>query len=599
MELAYGGLHQLCAPFLDGLDRLPEPQRDALGTAFGLSAVRSRTGSWSGSPSSTCSPTPPTSGRWSAWSTMRSGWTAPRPRRSPSSGAGCSRSTSPWCIAVREPVEETEFGSLPQLAIGGLTAEDAGELLDSVIGGPVDRRVRDRILAEASGNPLAVLELPRAWTTAELADVLARRDAVPLAGRLEEAFLRRLEALPPDSRRLLVTAAAEPLGDATILWRAAGLLGLGPDAAAPAEEAGLIEFRDRIRFRHPLVRAAAYRTASSTERQEVHRALAEATDPGTDPDRRAWHRVADDARARRGDRRRAGAIRRAGEGARRVRRRLCDARASRPPHAGSDPAGRSGARGRLGEAGCRPTRRRTRAPGRGGRRPAGCVARRRGRAPARSGRIRPAARNGRRQAAAEECAAHGAVDAVASRETYLDALVAAIWASGADASDVVALAAASARSAPPAPRPARVIDVVLDALATRLTDGYLAAGPLLASALDAVRALEPGAETSVGCSDSAAAGSAPSSRPSSGTSAPHGSSRSARSVWLETPARSSSCSSRSTSSRRARSSPGTSLLRPASSRRLERPPRRSASARSATRRCCSRPTAARSRSRRS
>ncbi len=494
VELAYAGLHQLCGPLLDGLVRLPEPQRQALGTAFGLSG----------------GPVPDRFLVGLAVLNLLAGAADERPllcvvddaqwldRVSAQTLAFVGRrllaEPIAMVIAVREPVEETEFESLPQLAIGGLTAEDAGALFDAVIGGPLDRRVRDRILAEANGNPLAVLELPQAWTTAELADVLARRDAVPLAGRLEESFLRRLDALPTDSRRLLVTAAAEPLGDATILWRAAGLLGLGPDAAAPAEEAGLIEFRDRIRFRHPLVRAAAYRAASSTERQDVHRALAEATDPATDPDRRAWHRsqttVSPDediaaelersaarARARGGFVAASALLERAAhltpDPSRRADRALAAAWAKR------DAGQLDAALGLLAEADGGPPEAL----------PAGAVEHLRGQVAFDQRRGTDAALlllDGARLMAA--------VDASESRETYLDALVAAIWASGADASDVLAHAAASARSAPPAPLPARVTDVVLDALSTRLTDGYLAAGPLLGSALGALRALKPGAD---------------------------------------------------------------------------------------------------------
>jgi DNA-binding CsgD family transcriptional regulator len=397
-------------------------------------------------------------------------------------------------IAVREQADATEFAALPQLAIGGLQSEDAGALLDSVISGPLDSRVRDRILAETRGNPLALLELPRAWTTAELADVLAQPDEVPLAGRLEEGFLRRLEALPAGTRRLLVTAAAEPLGDATILWRAAGLQGLGPDAAAAAEAARLIEVRDRIRFRHPLVRAAAYRMATPTLRQEVHRALADATDPETDPDRRAWHRAqttvtpdesiaaeleqsAGRARARGGLIAASALLERAAhltpDPATRARRALAAAWAKR------DAGQLDAALGLVAEADGGPP----------GALHAGEVAHVRGQIAFDQRRGTDAARlllDGARQLEA--------ADAAMSRETYLDALIAAIWAGGADAADVIALAGAAAVSAPPAPQPPRAIDTVLDALAIRLTESYVAAQPLLARALTAVQGLEPGTE---------------------------------------------------------------------------------------------------------
>ncbi|HVD15156.1 MAG TPA: LuxR C-terminal-related transcriptional regulator, partial [Actinomycetota bacterium] len=182
-----------------------------------------------------------------------------------------------------------ELAGLPELAVEGLREGDARALLDSVLTGPLDPRVHDRIVAEAGGNPLALVELPRGVTLAELAGGFALPDAMPLSGRIEESFRRRLEVLPDDTRRLLQLAAAEPVGDPVLVWRAAGRLGIATQAATPAAEAGLAEFGARVLFRHPLVRSAAYRSASLKERQEVHRALAEATDPELDPDRRAWH----------------------------------------------------------------------------------------------------------------------------------------------------------------------------------------------------------------------------------------------------------------------------------------------------------------------
>ena len=192
-------------------------------------------------------------------------------------------------FAVREP--GGELAGLPELVVEGLGDADARALLASVIPGPLDERVRDRIVAETRGNPLALLELPRGVTPAELAGGFGLPDALPLSGRIEESFRRRLEALPADTRRLLLVAAAEPVGEPVLVWRAAERLGIGAEAAAPAATAGLLEFGARVRFRHPLVRSAVYRAASLEDRQGVHRALAEATDPEVDPDRRAWHRA--------------------------------------------------------------------------------------------------------------------------------------------------------------------------------------------------------------------------------------------------------------------------------------------------------------------
>jgi DNA-binding CsgD family transcriptional regulator len=156
-----------------------------------------------------------------------------------------------------------------------------------VIPGRLDERVRDRIVAETRGNPLALLELPQGLGAAELAGGFGLPDVPTLASRIERSFLRRLQSLPVETQRLLLAAAAEPIGEVTLLWRAAGRLGVGAEAAAPAEAAGLIEFGARVRFRHPLLRAAVYRAAALPDRREVHRALAEATDPGADPEQEA------------------------------------------------------------------------------------------------------------------------------------------------------------------------------------------------------------------------------------------------------------------------------------------------------------------------
>jgi DNA-binding CsgD family transcriptional regulator len=168
---------------------------------------------------------------------------------------------------------------------------DARALLGSVFPGRLDERVRDRIVAETRGNPLALLELSRGSTAGELAGGFAVPATGRLAGQIEHGFLTRVRSLPEQTQRLLLIAAAEPLGDAILLQRAAELLGIGADAKSPAEDEGLIEFGARVRFRHPLVRSAAYRAGSVADRQAVHQALAEVTDPQADPDRRAWHRA--------------------------------------------------------------------------------------------------------------------------------------------------------------------------------------------------------------------------------------------------------------------------------------------------------------------
>ena len=188
-----------------------------------------------------------------------------------------------------------DLAGLPELVVEGLQEDDARALLESALTGPLDARVRDQIIAEAHGNPLALLELPRGQTAAELAGGFGLPDAVSpsssISGTIEESFRRRIDALPPGTRHLLLLAAADPTGDPALMRRAAGRLRVGLEAAAPAVEAGLAEFDVRVRFRHPVVRSVTYRSASTQDRQASHRMLAEVTDPELDPDRRAWHRA--------------------------------------------------------------------------------------------------------------------------------------------------------------------------------------------------------------------------------------------------------------------------------------------------------------------
>src|SRR5216683_366467 len=192
-------------------------------------------------------------------------------------------------VATREP--GGQFRGLPELAVGGLGDGDARELLASVIRRPLDERVQQRFIAEAGGNPLALLELPQGLTPAEPAGAFGVTAAPGLLRRLEDSFRQRLGALPETTQRLLLAAAAEPTGDPVLVWRAAGRRGIGLEAAAPAEAEGLLAIGARVTFRHPLVRSAAYRAASPGERRAAHRTLADATDPRADPDRRAWHRA--------------------------------------------------------------------------------------------------------------------------------------------------------------------------------------------------------------------------------------------------------------------------------------------------------------------
>jgi hypothetical protein len=183
-------------------------------------------------------------------------------------------------FAAREP--GNELAGLPELEVGRLGDDDARALLEAALPWPLDVRVRDLIVAETGGNPLALLELPRGLSPAQLAGGFGLPDALPLAGRIEDGFLRQLGALPAETRRLVQLAAADPSGDQSLVWRAAERLGIQFRIAAPAVEAGLVEFGAGVRFRHPLVRSAAYRSAAMPDRQQLHAALAEVTDPQVD-----------------------------------------------------------------------------------------------------------------------------------------------------------------------------------------------------------------------------------------------------------------------------------------------------------------------------
>jgi DNA-binding CsgD family transcriptional regulator len=294
MEFAHAGLHQLLTPLLGQLERLPAPQQDALRTVLGLSA----------------GPPPDRFLVALAVLSLLSEAAAEQPlvcviddeqwldqASAQALGFAARRlAADPVGLVFGARVPGEELAGLPELMVEGLTEGDARALLDSALTAPLDTRVRDQVVAEAEGNPLALLELPRGMTTADLAGGFGLPGAPPragsLTGRIEDSFRRRLDALPTPARRLLLLAAADPSGDATLVWRAAGRLELPvQEAAAPATDAGLAEFGARVRFRHPLVRSVAYRSAPLKERQQVHEALAEATDPATDPDRRAWHRA--------------------------------------------------------------------------------------------------------------------------------------------------------------------------------------------------------------------------------------------------------------------------------------------------------------------
>jgi DNA-binding CsgD family transcriptional regulator/tetratricopeptide (TPR) repeat protein len=290
MELAFAALHQLCMPLFEWLERLPGPQRDAMATTFGLSegAVPDRffvglatLGLLSEAAEERPLVCVVDDVQWlDRASAQVLAFVGRRLRAEP----------VVMLFGAREPSEE--LAGLPELWVDGLSDRAARDLLASVIAGRLDERVAEQLVAETRGNPLALLELPRGLSAAQLAGGFGLPGAASLEGRIEESFQRRLQALPDDTQQLLLVAAAEPLGDPALLRRAATLLGIVGPVLEPAERAGLLEVDGRVRFRHPLVRSVVYRAAPAQQRRRVHRALAEATDAETDPDRRAWHLAA-------------------------------------------------------------------------------------------------------------------------------------------------------------------------------------------------------------------------------------------------------------------------------------------------------------------
>jgi DNA-binding CsgD family transcriptional regulator len=291
MELAYSGLHQLCAPMLDHLDRLPVPQRDALATVFGRDT----------------GPAPDRFLVGLATLTLLANAAERQP-------LVCIVDDAQWLdeasaqilgfvarrllaerialvCAARTGIGDDRFSGLPELTVGGLGESDARALLLENVHGPLDAAVCEQIIAESHGNPLALLELPRTWSAAELAGGFGLPARHQVVGKIEQSYAKRLLLLPAETQLLVLVAAAEPSADPVLLDRAVATLGVEMTAAGPAVDAALLKVGRRVEFAHPLVRSAAYRTANADDRHRVHRALAEATDAEANPDRRAWHRA--------------------------------------------------------------------------------------------------------------------------------------------------------------------------------------------------------------------------------------------------------------------------------------------------------------------
>jgi hypothetical protein len=287
MELPFAGLHQLLTPMLGGIERLPAPQRESLQTAFGISSGaapdRFLVGLATLSLLSDHAEAEPLCCfiddlHWLDRASAQVLAFVGRRLRADQVG-----------LLFASRARLRELAGFDELRIDGLAEADARTLLDSVLTTPLDARIRDRVIAEADGNPLALLELFRGLTAADLAGGFGLTGAVPVTASLENEFRDRLGVLPASTRTLLLVAAADPVGDPALVWQAAISLGVEPDAAVAAREADLFDIASTVRFRHPLVRSAVYRSASAGQRQAAHRALAEATDATLDPDRRAWH----------------------------------------------------------------------------------------------------------------------------------------------------------------------------------------------------------------------------------------------------------------------------------------------------------------------
>jgi DNA-binding CsgD family transcriptional regulator len=491
MELPFSALQQLCGPMLNRLDGLPSPQQTALGVAFGLNdgdrpdrflvglAVLSLLCEVAARQPLLCVVD---DAQWlDRASALALAFVARRLLAEPIA----------LVFAARESSEELR--GLGGLLVEGLGEADARALLGAAVRTRLDEQLVERIVAETHGNPLALLELPRGLTPAQLAGGFGLPVALPLAGQIEESFRRRLAILPSDTQRLLLVAAAEPVGDTALVWRAAARLGVDNSAAEAAESEGLLDLGAGVSFRHPLVRSAAYRAASPRERREAHGALAEATDPATHPDRRAWHHAeattgpdedvaaelelsADRARARGGFAAAAAFLERSTamtpEPERRASRALAAAQAKYQAGAldaalGLIVTAESGPLDEFQRARVDVVRAQVSfASDRGSDAPSLLLK------------------------AAERLEA---LDAGMAHEIYLDALSAALFAGRFASGGSVVEAAKAARSASPSPRPPSAWDLLLDGLVAVITEGPSRGVPTLKGALSVVRDEQVGA----------------------------------------------------------------------------------------------------------
>jgi DNA-binding CsgD family transcriptional regulator len=481
-EMTFAGLHQLCAPFLRRLGHLPGPQRDALRIAFNMQDGT----------------VPDRFAVGMATLSLMSDLATERPlvcvlddaqwldQVSAQALAFVARHvaavSAAMIFAVRQPADGPGLAGLPEVQLAGLADADARRLLDSVLIGPLDERVRDQIIAEARGNPRALLELPAGLTPGELAGGFGLPGAVPVPRRIEEGYRRQLALLPAATQLLLLIAAAEPAGDPVLVWRAAGHLGVQAEAAEPAAAAGLAEFGGHVRFCHPQARAAVYQAATPRQRQNVHRALAQTADSTLSPDQHAWHRAqatphldeevaAELTRAARQARARGGLAAAAAFGERaaaltpepacRARRALDAAQAKR-------------------EAGAPDAARRLLAVAQSG--PLDEL--RRARAELLRAQLAARPGHGLLLLAARRLEP---LDAGLAREAYREAFGAALTAGRQGPAGGMAHIAAAVKDAAPASRPPRATDLLLDGLAALVIDGHPVGAPMLKRAVRAFR----------------------------------------------------------------------------------------------------------------
>lgn len=484
VDLAFAALHQLCVPLLDGIDQLPEAHRAALEQVFGLREgdvvdVRSVGLAVIGLLSAAKGDAPQVYVIDDVqWLDEESAQVLDLVARR------VDGEQFALLLAVRDLAETRRWQGLPSLTLGPLAEDEARGLLAAEMRAPLDPRVLDRILAEAGGNPLALIELLRTVRPADLAGGYMLPDQRPTSSVIEASFRARLAALPGATQQLLLIAAAEPLGDLTVLWDAAELVGLPREAAAPAEDAELLDVGDRVTFSHPLVRSAIYRAASGAQRRTAHGALAEVTDMDTDPDRRAWHqaqaahgpdewvalallRSATRARARGGVAAAAAFLERAASltpDAHRRAQRMLDAAQAKHDAGAVDVAYTLLARAEDGPLDAAET------------------------AAARILRGRLAFTSGRGDAPDHLVAGAELLSELGSsqtREIYLEAFAAGLWVGRFAAPDAITRVARAVRAAPSATDPTGPLDLLLEGLAVKALEGHAAAVPYLRRAVDA------------------------------------------------------------------------------------------------------------------